>query len=290
MTYPQLTVFNYKITYYLFRVFTVFWMVEQLLIFNKTSKRATELYEPSVWLQKLIMPSFPSNDLYYSLLAVTLILLIYTLFKFSILINVLLFILVSIISLPIVAYHGVSHTNHLLILAYFFSIFLNPKTLRDADYKYVQLFYLGLLSTYSLAGLWKILSAVKDFITRNPDVSWFEINAAKYNTMLNYMMVDRKTPEWILNLYEFENLWVVITILGITFQTLSFLGAFNRKYLTFTLIFLIIFHFYTVYFVIADLKIMKYGLIVLFFPYHYFQQWIERKFLNLKFNPKNKES
>lgn len=282
MTYPKLTVFNFKVSYFLFRIFTLFWMVEQLNFFNQFSKRATELYEPSLWFQKLIIPVFPNDFLYYFIFCITALLIIYSLIKFSVVVNILLFFLLSYVSLPVVAYIGLSHTNHLLILSYFFSIFLNPKQLEEKDYKYVQIYYLGLLSTYSLAGSWKILSAMKGFITNNPATSWFEINAAKYNTMLNYMMVDKKTPDWMLSIYQYENLWVIITIVGIILQALCFLGAFSRRYLTFTLVFLLLFHFYTIYFVIADLRIMKYGLIVLFFPYHYFHRWIQNTFKGLK--------
>lgn len=278
MTYPKLTVFNFKVSYFLFRIFTVFWLFEQVQFFNRFAKRAHELYEPTVWFQKIVMPVFPLDLLYYLVVFLTAALLIFSLFRFSVLINILLFFLVAYISLPVVAYRGVSHTNHVLILSYFFSIFLNPRKLEDQDYKYVQIYYLGLLITYSLAGFWKLVSATKDLVTANPEISWFETNAAKYNTMLNYMIVDEKTPLWMLKVYEYENLWIALTIIGIVLQTLCFLGAFSRKYLTFCLLFLLTFHFYTVYFVIADLRIMKYGLIVLFFPYHYFYTWIHKTF------------
>lgn len=279
MTYPKLTVFNFKVSYYLFRIFTLFWLFEQVQFFKIFTKRAHELYEPTVWLQKIVMPVFPPELLYYFVVFLTAGLLIFSLFRFSVFINILLFFLVAYISLPVVAYHGVNHTNHVLILSYFFSLFLNPRKLKDQDYNYVQIYYLGLLMTYSLAGFWKLVSATKDLVTANPDISWFETNAAKYNTMLNYMIVDEKTPLWMLKVYDYENLWIVVTIIGIVLQALCFLGAFSRKYLTFCLLFLLTFHFYTVYFVIADLRIMKYGLIVLFFPYHYFYTWIHKNFM-----------
>ncbi|WHF51659.1 hypothetical protein QGN23_14735 [Chryseobacterium gotjawalense] len=278
MTYPKLTVFNFRVSYFLFRVFTLFWLCQQLDFFYKFSKRATELYEPTVWFQRIIMPVFPAAYLYYSAAFVMAVFIVFSLFRFSILVNSLLFFLAAYISLPVVSYNGLSHTNHILILSYFFSIFLNPKKLADEDYKYVQIYYLGLLITYSLAGFWKLVSAGKDLITANPETSWFETNAAKFNSMLNYAIVDQELPHWMLKIYEYENLWIVITIVGIVLQALCFLGAFSRKYLTFCLVFLLMFHFYTVYFVIADLRIMKYGLIVLFFPYHYFYPWIRKIF------------
>lgn len=278
MTYPKLTVFNFKISYYLFRIFTLFWLCEEISFYHKYSQRPAELYLPTVWFQNLFLPVFPTPLFYYSTIALTVFLLIFSLFRFSIFINIFLFLLVAYISLPVVSYRGLSHTNHVLILSYFFSIFLNPKKLQSVDYKYIQIYYLGLLSTYSLAGFWKLLSSTKDLLTSNPEISWFETNAAKYNSLLNYFVVDKNLPEWMSNIYEYQNLWIVLTVGAIILQTLCFLGAFNRKYLTFFLVFLLIFHFYTLYFVIADLRIMKYGLIVLFFPYHYFYPQIQKRF------------
>ncbi|MGA9211811.1 hypothetical protein [Kaistella sp.] len=278
MTYPKLTVFNFKVSYYLFRIFTLFWLFEQVNFFKIFAKRPSDLYEPTIWLQKIVMPVFPSDFLYYSVVFVTVLMLVYSLFRFSVLVNISLFFLVAYISLPVIAYRGVGHHNHVLILSYFFSIFLNPKKLEDEDYKYVQIYYLGLLITYSLAGFWKLVSIARDWITANPETSWFETNAAKYNSMLNYFIVDEKLPQWMFKMYEYENLWIVITIIGIVLQALCFLGAFSRKYLTFCLVFLVAFHFYNVYFVLADWRSMKYGLIVLFFPYHYFYPWIRKAF------------
>ncbi len=278
MTYPKLTVFNFKVSYILFRIFTLFWLIQQAQFFNRFSKRAHELYEPSVWFQKIVMPVFPPDLLYYLVVVLTVVLLVSSIFRFSVLTNVLLFLLVAYISLPVVAYRGVSHPNHVLILSYFLTMFLNPRKLEDQDYKYVQIYYLGLLITYSMAGFWKLVSVTKDLVTANPGISWFEVNAAKYNSMLNYMTVDEKIPLWMLKMYEYENLWIAVTVIGIVLQTLCFLGAFSRRYLTFCLFFLLTFHFYNVYFVIADWRIMKYGLIVLFFPYHYFYSLIHKTF------------
>lgn len=277
MNYQQLTVYNYKISYFLFRVFTLFWLVEQYNFYQRILKRKTELYSPSNFLQQFILPTFPSELIFCSLIFITTCITIFSLYKQSVILNILLFIFTGIVSMPIAGYFGLSHTNHLLILFYFFSIFLLPKNLKTNDYKYVQYHYLGLLSTYTLAGFWKLVAMGLDFTKNNPKISWYETGAAKYNSIYNYFMIDKSIPSWMEYLYSYENLWVVLTTGGILMQTLSFLGAFNRKILNIVLLFLFTFHLYTKYFVIADLKIMKYGLLFIFFPYHYFKS---TKFFN----------
>lgn len=278
MNYKELTVFNFRVSYYAFRIFTLFWLAQQISFFLRFSQRPKEFYEPSVWEQKIFMPEYPPMALYFLVIFITVSLLVYSLFRFSVWVNVLLFFLTAYISLAIVGYTGVSHNNHVLVLSYFFSVFLNPKKMKNQDFRGVEIYYLGILITYSLAGFWKLVSVTKDFITQNPEISWFEKDAAKYNTMLNYFIIDQKPPVWMLEFYQYKELWVVLTIVGIICQATCFLGAFNRKLLTFVVIFLLIFHFYTAYFVIADWRIIKYGLIVLFFPYHYFSAWIGRIF------------
>lgn len=278
MNYKELTVFNFKVSYYLFRIFTLFWLVQQVLFFLKFSKRPKEFYEPTIWIQKIFMREYPASTLYFFAIFFTIALILYSIFRFSLWVNMLLFFLTAYVSLVVVGYNGVGHHNHILVLSFFFSVFLNPKEIDSKDFRAVELYYLGILITYSLAGFWKLSSVTKDFITQNPEISWFEKDAAKYNTMLNYFIIDQKVPVWMLQLYEYKELWLILTVGGIIAQASCFLGAFNRKTLTLTLVFLVIFHIYTAYFVIADWRIMKYGLIILFFPYHHFSSSICKNF------------
>lgn len=278
MNYKELTVFNFKISYYVFRIFTIFWLGQQVLFFLKFSKRPKEFYEPTILIQKIFMPEYPSSTLYFSVIFFTLVLLLYSFLRFSLWVNVLLFFLTAYVSLVVVGYKGVGHHNHLLVLSFFFSVFLNPKEMNYKDFRAVEIYYSGILITYSLAGFWKLVSVAKDFITQNPEISWFERDAAKYNTMLNYFMIDQKVPVLMFQFYQYKELWLLLTIGAIICQASCILGVFNRKTLTFTLIFLVVFHFYTAYFVIADWRIMKYGLILLFFPYHHFSAWISKTF------------
>ncbi len=178
--------------------------------------------------------------------------------------------LLALINIPIVSYNGASHTNHVFVLSYFFSIFLLPKKLKEEDIKYIEYYYAGMLITYSFSGFWKIFSMIKNTITQSSNLLWCSENAAKINTISSYHYVDLIPPDFIINSYDNSTFWFYFTLFGIAFQFLCVLGAFNRNKLTLVMIFLITFHFYTQYFVLADLGIAKFGLIILFFPYHIF--------------------
>ncbi|MCJ7934908.1 MAG: hypothetical protein MUW56_15125 [Chryseobacterium sp.] len=277
MKYPQLTVFNYKIAYYALRIFTIYWLVVQYLKFTELGKRPKEIYEPVFWLEKVIFPEFPGAFLSAGLIVSCGILVIASAFRPSYIMNILIFLLTALINLPLSANFGVHHDNHLIILAYFLSIFLLPKDMEDKDYKLVQYFYLGILATYTLAGLGKFLGTAKNIIKHTAKLTWLDKNAAKLNTYDSYWTADMIIPEWMKEIYIHENFWVLLTVVGIFLQFSCFLGAFNRKLLTFFMVFLYIFHTYTAKFVLADFENTNYLLIVLFFPYHILLPLFKRK-------------
>jgi hypothetical protein len=271
MRYKELTVFNYKITYYAMRIFGLYWLLMQYLTFRRISKWPKEIYEPFLTIQRFIFPEYPSELLYGSIILICTLLLIITLFKQNYILNFLIFVLIAIINFPISLNFSVGHNNHLVIVGYFMAIFLLPKNLnKENDFKWVQYFYLGILSTYSLAGISKFLGIAKNIIKGTGKITWLDKNAAKINTLDNYWMADIKVPDWMLNLYSYENFWVFTTVIGIVVQASSFLGAFNRKYLTFIMVFLYIFHCYTDFFVLADFQDAKNFILIALFPYHVF--------------------
>jgi hypothetical protein len=278
MKYSQLTVFNYKVSYYILRLFGLYWLVAQYLTFIKLKERPAVIYEPVFWLEKLMFPEFPSILVFGSLLIACAVLLIITIFKPSYILNTLIFLLVAIINLPISSNFGVHHDGHIIILGFFLTIFLIPKNLEDKDYKLVQYFYLGILMTYTLAGMGKILGTAKNIFKNTDKLTWLSKGAAKLNTYDNYWMADMAIPDSFKKIYAYDNFWVILTALGIITQFFCFLGAFNRKLLTFFLIFLYIFHVYTAMFVLADFENANYFLIVIFFPYHLLQPLFKKKY------------
>ncbi|WP_345990491.1 hypothetical protein AAEU33_00780 [Chryseobacterium sp. Chry.R1] len=279
MNYPQITVFNYKVAYYMVRFFGLYWLVAQYLEFIRLKERPAAIYEPVFQLEKLIFPEFPGTFVFAGLLIVCAALLIITVFRSSYLLNFFIFLLVAIINLPIAANFGVHHDGHIIVLGFFLSIFLLPKELEDKDYKLVQYFYLGILMTYTLAGMSKILGTVKNLIKNTDKLTWVSKDAAKLNTYDNYWMADMQIPPVFKSIYAYDHIWIVITVLGILMQFLCFLGGFNRKLLTFFLIFLYIFHVYTAIFVLAEFENANYFLIVIFFPYHLLRPLFRKKYL-----------
>lgn len=278
LNYQKLTVFNFQVSYYAFRIFTLFWVYQQYQTFDQLAKRPGILYTPVTDFQLLFQPEFPSKFYFVALCILLVINIVWSIFKPNYISNILLFLTTALISLPIAGYVGLGHHNHLLILFYFLSILLIPSKLNSTDYKLIQSFNFGLLATYSAAGLWKILTIFRDWITNNPKISWVDSDAAKMNSLVNYYMIDSSIPVWMERIYENSTLWILLTLLGIILQAFCFLGAFNRKYLTFTVAFLFLFHMYTCYFVLADWRIMKFGTVLVFFPYHYFYTAIKKRF------------
>lgn len=276
MDYRKLTVFNYKVSYYAVRLFTFYWLLEQIYYFNIYRIREPEFYSPTARIQLLLFPNFPGPFTFGIFCVLLFIFLVWGLIKQNYWISIATFFLVFTVNLPIAGYIGMGHHSHVLVLFYFFSLFLLPKNLEVKDYRHVQYLYLGILSTYSLAGIWKLLSMVKDLYLHSPDLSWYERNAALVNSAYNFYIVDQQLPAWMQHLYQFETLWVIATVLGIVLQAFSFLGSFNRRYLTFTLLFLLTFHFYTKIFVMADWKSMIYGLLFIFYPYHWFFSYFKK--------------
>lgn len=276
MKYPQLTVFNYKIVYYALRIFSLYWLAVQYLKFIELENRSREIYEPVFWFEKVLFPEFPGIFLVTGLIITGVVCIIASILKPSYWLNILIFLLIAVINLPLSANFGVHHDNHVMILTYFLSIFLLPEKLEDKDYRSVQYFYLGILMTYSLAGMGKFLGTAKNIIKHTDKLTWLDKNAAKLNTYDNYWTADAAIPEWMSEIYSYENFWVVLTVIGIALQFFCFLGAFNRRLLTFFMVFLYIFHTYTAKFVLADFENTNYLLIVIFFPYHFLLPFFKR--------------
>lgn len=277
MNYRQLTVFNYKITYYAMRVFGLYWLFRQYLDYRRISRWPKEIYEPFLSVQKLVFPEYPGPFLYGALLLVCASLLIITWFRQSVLLNFCIFLLIAVINFPISLNFSIGHNNHLVIIGYFMAIFLLPgKMTKEQDYRWVQYFYLGILATYSLAGLSKFLGIAKNVVKHTGRMTWLDPGAAKINTLDNYWMADVRVPEWMIHLYDHEHAWVVITVGAIVVQASSFLGAFSRRYLTLVMVFLYIFHWYTDFFILADFRDAKNFVLISLFPYHVFYPWIAK--------------
>lgn len=280
MTYPQLTVFNFKVSYYLVRIFGLYWLIVQYLKFTSLKARPAAINEPVFWLQKIMFPEYPSTSLFVFLICLCGVLFIWTIFKPSYIVNVFIFLLTAIINLPISANFGVHHDNHLIILGFFLSIFLLPKNLESKDYKLVQFYYLGILITYTLAGMSKILGTLKNIIKQTDKMLWITKDAARFNTYDSYYRADAAIPEWMKELYMYDNLWILITVAAILTQFFCFLGAFNRKLLTFFMVFLFIFHLYTMKFVLADFETANYFILIVLFPYHIFSSFFKGRYFN----------
>ncbi|GAE66430.1 hypothetical protein H3Z85_12440 [Chryseobacterium indologenes] len=268
MKYSQLTVFNYKIAYYAMRIVGLYWLLSQYYRFSELQGRPKEIYEPFFLVEKIIFPEFPDILLFGVLLISCSLFIIISIFKPSYILNILIFLLMAVINLPLSANFGLHHDNHLVILGFFLSIFLLPTYLKENDYKLIQYFYLGLLMTYTYAGASKFLGTAKNIIKGTDKMLWINKNSAKLNSYDNYWVADLDIPVWMKEVYAYENLWVFLTMTGISLQLLCFLGAFNRKLLTFFMLFIVVFHLYNIVFVLADFRNAIFFVLAALFPYH----------------------
>lgn len=204
MNYSSLTVFNYKVAYYVIRLYSVYFLWNSYFKYKIFLQRPEELYEPVFYLQQLVFPGYPSGSIMLLICFACTILILISLVKESVLINLSIFILLIAVSVIVSVNYGIPHGNHLLLLCFFLSAFLLPSKLKSADYKYVQYFYLGLLLTYSLSGFWKLTAIAKSVALSEEKLSWISTNAAKINTMINYYAINQPVPDWMINIYSHE--------------------------------------------------------------------------------------
>ena len=91
MNYKENTVFNFKIFYYLIRIFSIFWLIQNYIKYERVAKRSEEFYRTTYWLQEVFFPVFPSFYYYVGLLLVSLLFITLSLFRPKIIYNIILF-------------------------------------------------------------------------------------------------------------------------------------------------------------------------------------------------------
>src|SRR5574343_1662149 len=101
MNYKELTIYNYRISYYLIRVFAIFWLFKLYSNFLRFSERPAEFYKPTYWLQEILFPIFPSNTYFLGLIIPTAIFIVLSSIKPKVIFNFLIFILLAILNMPI---------------------------------------------------------------------------------------------------------------------------------------------------------------------------------------------
>lgn len=261
-------------------VVTLAWLDLRLNNWLAISARPVELYEPLVWLGKLIYPEVPSMAVWMSVFAVAAIATLVCLVKPRLWpARWVLAIALLLVIMPEFGYGHVQHVNHLFLLAHVYTIFRPTGSPRDAEeaasraqgYRW---FLLGLLAIYTVSGFWKVVDmTIRDVI--KPGVTWLDPEGMLATSIAQMRAVDlpMTVPEYIESVaWAFPIGYVILTFLFCA----SFLGAFRRPLLVILIPTIALFHVLNAVALYALFLSTIIVAIVVLLPYDYFAPAIKK--------------
>lgn len=148
----------------IFRIFSVLWILYVVTIYESRFHFPKELFFPKLNFQLLFLPTFPSRFYFYTIVIIGICSSLLTLFRNKIIYRFFTLFSVLWLNAFLWSFGSISHSGHLFVLAHFFSLFLvyNKKISLSNFNRSINFYHLGLLSTYTLAGLWKLVFLIKD--------------------------------------------------------------------------------------------------------------------------------
>lgn len=277
-------IFDFGIADKLLRIFSVLWLGHIYLNYKDLINRPKELFEPIVWIQKLLISTVPNTFIFYSILVLSIILCVVTIFNKAILYRLLLFVLLLYLNTIKWNYNFFSHVGHLFILAHFFTIFIPPiKSIKhissEEKINYansIRYAFAGVLMTYTFAGIWKFAVLFYKLLFDPTSLNWMSKNAVEFNALLSARLWDEQISPIMIKIYEIPFLWQFLTLLIFAFQLIAVLGAFNKKIAIPILFALVLFHIYNMLFINTYFFTSLFTLIILFLPYH---RILKRRFI-----------
>jgi hypothetical protein len=267
-------IFDYYYSDILLRVFTIFCIVNIIIQYNENIKRPDSMYEPIIWLQKLLASTQLTQLQFYILILLSIGLCIITIFNRKIIYRILLFLLVLYLNTIKWNYNFFSHVGHLLILAHFFTIpipirkgLLN-KNQKKITSNTIKWSLAGVLITYSMAGFWKISTLIYKLFYKPNEINWLSEDAVELNSIVNLRTYDETLSNNLLAIYKIPYIWEISTLIIFFVQLFAVFAVFNKKISYFILIGLVTFHIYTTLFLNIFFYTSAFVLIILLFPYH----------------------
>ena len=227
-------------------LFTFIWLFIRVDNYATISSRPDVLYQPTTWLAHLILPNPMPEAMFYGLVALGALCVLVCLFKAQlILARAALALILVFAILPEFGYGKVDHINHLFLLAHVYAIFLPiefPQTLDKAvlQVQAINWYQLGLLSTYTMVGLWKIAEmTIRDVI--KPGMTWLHPDAlvvTSITAMRNYDLpltipAYLETVKWLVPIG-----YVLIALIF----SVSFLATYRRPLMLIILPSILVFH------------------------------------------------
>ncbi|WP_313375348.1 hypothetical protein [Chishuiella sp.] len=265
---------DYIISDKVFKIFTILWILHIVFLYNqRLSFSEKDIFIPLLDFQKIFLPTYPSFLYFYSITIIGITSAIWSIQKSTILPRIILLFCVLWLNAFKWSFGSISHSGHLLILTHFFSLFLVFKSNYNIRSFVCQIkyFQFGILLTYTIAGLWKLLFLIKDsFFPKKQYTTWLDPEAVKTNAIINLLDKDYIANGWMEKMYNIPIIWQ-IAVLGVFFiQLISIIGVINKKCSYFIALGLISFHLYNQYFTLTYFYPAIFTLLIIFFPYHLF--------------------
>ncbi len=253
------------------RVFTVFWIFYIVQLYESRYHFPSELFFPQLDFQRFFIPNYPPRFYFYTIVALGVVGSLLTLKKNTIVLRLITFFCVLWLNAFQWCFGSISHSGHLLVLAHFFSVFLvYHQTVNQTQFiRGINFFHLGLLSTYTLAGMWKLVFLVRDvFVPKIETTTWFDPEAVKTNAITNLLTKDVIASGWQAKMYDIPVVWQ-IAVLGTFFiQLIAVSAVFSRRLMYVIVAGLIGFHIYNQFFTLTYFLPAIFTLTIVFFPYH----------------------
>jgi hypothetical protein len=107
----------------------------------------------------------------------------------------LLAIALVLLNIPENSYGHLEHTSHLFLLAHLYGVFLplrGPTTEAEAEEQAVTVrwYYIGLLSIYTMAALWKLAYIARSMVLHNGEPTWLFGNGFLINSVASFRALD----------------------------------------------------------------------------------------------------
>jgi hypothetical protein len=269
---------NFFIGQKLLLYITGLWVLYQMRIYHTLTLRPSELFIPSTWFHRLLMPQLPSLVLGYAILILTLfttgvLLFINLRYVFYSITKLLLTGFIVYVNVMQWSYGYLAHVGHHLLFAHLFALFIpirhtpltigNEKGLSSTIISY----YVGLLATFSISGLWKARDIAMKLFYPTHEIHWLNPEAAYRNGFVSYTMYDL-SPGWQTSMYEVSIFWQIAFVVVTLLQIMLPLFAIHVKLHKYVVGFVLVFFISNAILIKTVFVTAPIVLIALFFPYH----------------------
>ncbi len=277
--------FNIFVAYKLLMIFTFFWLIYVVLDYSILIQRPASLYRPVWWIQSILLPKLMPIQYFTLSIMLSCIMTFICLRKKRLIPSILLALLVLLLNSVRWNYGGSSHVGHTFVLTHLFFCLLPIKQKIhsnefDLYAKIIKLPLIGVLITYSMAGIWKFLSITKTIYANNVhNVSWLHSDAVELNAIASKRSLDNTILDFMFELYQIPYIWEIITIFTFVIQLTAVFAVINRTFANIIMTVLVSFHLFNTFFNDIAFNTAPIILIIILFPYHIF---LNNKYENFK--------